>query len=111
MADDTPQLPQHSGRVLCEFWCHCIDKPGDGGGYIYVKLNTALSGNHHIVCPNCGHVHHRFVKDGQITGDRFYTGYDIADEIIPMKSAFQREKRQLGKIALLRQREAIGQHT
>jgi len=108
--------PDSNGRVLCEFWCHCEDEPlsnvvSKRGGYIYVKLNTQLEGNHVIACPNCGHKHYRVVKDGIITDCRFNFGMDIADEIIPMKSAFTRERRQFGSIAQIRQAEAAGFHT
>jgi DNA-directed RNA polymerase subunit RPC12/RpoP len=90
--------------VLCEFYC------SECAGYVYVKLNTALEGNHIINCPNCGHQHYRFVKEGLITDCRFYEGKDIADEVIPMKSAYQKEKRVLGGVALIRQLEAVGEH-
>jgi hypothetical protein len=96
--------PDSNGRVLCEFFCHC-------GGYIYIKLNTALNGNHVVTCPNCGHQHYRFVKDGLITDCRFFEGQSLADEIIPMRSAYQKEKRVLGGIAQIRQLEATGVHT
>jgi len=101
--------PDANGRVLCEFWCHCEDK-GYEGGYVYVKLNTNLEGNHVVVCPNCGHKHYRVVKEGLITDCRFHSGMDIADEIIPMKSAFTRERRTFGSIAQIRQAEAVGLH-
>jgi hypothetical protein len=103
--------PDANGRCLCEFWCHCCDRPGDGGGYVYVKLNTNLEGNHVINCPNCGHKHYRVVKEGIITDCRFHTGMEIADEIIPMKSAFTRKRRTFGAIAQIRQAEAVGRHT
>jgi len=101
---------------MCEFWCHCEDAPypenGEPrGGYIYVKLNTALEGNHVIVCPNCKHKHYRVVVKGKITGERFSLGMRTADEIEPMPSAYTKEKRKLGLIATWRMREAIGEAT
>ena len=101
--------PDANGRVLCEFWCHCEDLSG-GGGYVYVKLNTNLEGNHVVKCPNCNHKHYRVVKGGIITNCRFHTGMDIADEIIPMKSAYTKTRRTFGGIAQIRQAEAVGLH-
>jgi DNA-directed RNA polymerase subunit RPC12/RpoP len=103
--------PDSNGRVLCEFYCaECF-------GYVYVKLNTALEGNHVVNCPNCGHKHYRVVKDGIITDCRFSENHEIADEIVPMRSAWQKERRPppelepgKGAIALIRQFEAVGYH-
>ncbi|NIV32291.1 MAG: hypothetical protein GWN58_23470 [Anaerolineae bacterium] len=106
MADVTPlPLPENSGRVMCDFWCH------ECSGYTYFKLNTALDGNHVVICanPDCKHKHYRYVKDGKITDDRFYEGKDIAEEIEPMPSAYSKEARPMGLIARWRQREAIGE--
>ena len=91
-------------RLEVEFWCgNCLH-------YIYVKVNMALGGNHIMVCPNCGHKHYRYVRDGIITSDRWEEGAGIADEIIPMKSACvpKESRRQRGEIALLREMEACG---
>jgi hypothetical protein len=96
--------PDNNGRVLCEFYCSACY------GYVYVKLNTVLEGNHVVNCPNCGHKHYRFIKDGLITDCRFHDGHNIADEIVPMRSAWQKEKRVLGAIAQIRQLEAVGEH-
>jgi hypothetical protein len=94
-------------KVPCEFWCNeCY-------GYTYYRLNVALNGNHIVKCANsgCEHKHYRVVKDGEITSERFDKYGIIADEIIPMPSAFSQEKRvQQGSIAEIRQREAIGEH-
>lgn len=92
-------------RVLCEFYCtECY-------GYVYCFLNTALDGNHIVICPACQHKHYRVVRQGVITEDRFDKVLPVAEEIMPVKSAYQKEKRPLGEIALLRQREAIGELT
>ena len=88
-------------RVLCEFYGHC-------GGYIYVKLNLELNGNHVVNCPNCGHKHYRVVKNGIITEDRFNESFRLADELILMPSAYTKTKRVMGRVALQRQAEAIG---
>jgi len=103
--DTAMPVQLHVGRrIEVEFWC------GECRHYIYVKLNTALAGNHVMVCPNCGHKHYRLVKNGVITSDRFTEGMQLADEIIPMKSAAvpQDERRQRGNVAILREMEACG---
>ena len=38
---------------------------------IVAKINFDINGNHRIVCPHCGHVHFRVIKDGKMTGDRW----------------------------------------
>ena len=38
---------------------------------IVAKINFDVNGNHRIICPHCGHVHFRVVKDGVMTGDRW----------------------------------------
>ncbi len=98
-------LPEHSGRVLCDFWCH------ECSGYTYFKLNTALDGNHVVICanPDCKHKHYRYVKNGKITDDRFHEGQSLAEEIEPMPSAYSKEARPMGLVARWRQREAIGE--
>lgn len=48
-----------------EFYCH------DCGGYIRVKLDKSLNGNHVVVCPKCGHEHCRVIENGKITSDRW----------------------------------------
>ena len=107
MATDVVSLPtpEHSGRVLCDFWCQ------ECSGYTYFKLNTALDGNHVVICanPECKHKHYRYVKGGKITDDRFHEGQDLAEEIEPMPSAYSKQARKLGILARLRQRMAIGE--
>ena len=38
---------------------------------IVAKINFEINGNHRIVCPYCGHIHFRVIKDGKMTGDRW----------------------------------------
>jgi DNA-directed RNA polymerase subunit RPC12/RpoP len=38
---------------------------------IVAKINFDINGNHRIVCPHCGHVHFRVIKDGKMTGERW----------------------------------------
>lgn len=94
-------------RVTCEFYCQECD------GYTYFRLNLALDGNHIVKCanPKCAHKHYRVVKNGKITEERFNEYYKTADEIEPMPSAYSKEKRDFGSVALIRQLEAIGAHT
>lgn len=104
-SDTAMPVQLHAGRrIEVEFWC------GECQHYIYVKLNTALDGNHIVVCPNCDHKHYRLVKCGVITSDRFTEGYGLADEIVPMKSAAvpKDKRRQRGNIAIVREMEAVG---
>lgn len=109
MADDITPLPrpEHSGRVMCDFYCQ------ECRGYTYFKLNTALDGNHIILCanPDCKHKHYRVVKSGKITEERFNESMRTAEEIEPMPSAYSKEARPMGLIARWRQREAIGEAT
>lgn len=107
MRSDYPQVSipvalETGRRIEVEFWC------GECKHYIYLKLNTALEGNHVVVCPQCNHKHYRVVNNGIITGDRYEEGKCIADEIMPMKSAATKERRQRGGIALIREMEAVG---
>ena len=91
-------------RIEVEFWC------AECKHYTYVRLNMGLNGNHIMVCPNCGHKHYRYVQYGVITNDRFEEGHNIADEIIPMKSACvpENQRRVRGEVAILREMEAAG---
>lgn len=38
---------------------------------IVAKIDFDVNGNHRIICPHCGHIHFRVIKDGVMTGDRF----------------------------------------
>jgi len=48
-----------------ELWCHKCEN------YVQFDIDVSLNGNHEIICPKCGHVHCRVVKDGIITDDRW----------------------------------------
>lgn len=71
-------------RVTYEFQC-----TGSCQKFFDIKLSTSLSGNFRIVCPACGHVHYREVKEGKITGVRWpENNCPIRfDDIVPMKSS------------------------
>lgn len=92
-------------RVLCEFNCYCA-KP-----FIYVWLNTGVTGNYVIKCPTCGHEHYRSIEGGVITQDRHSEKLANCETIHPMPSAAQEKKRERGLIALVREAEATGAHT
>jgi hypothetical protein len=91
-------------RVLCEFNCYC-QKP-----YIYVWLNTGVTGNYVIKCPTCGHEHYRAIEKGVITKDRHSVALANCEVIHPMPSAAQKEQRKRGLIAKVREMEAVGAH-
>jgi hypothetical protein len=92
---------------MCDFWCSTCQ------GYTYFKLNTALEGNHIVMCanPDCKHKHYRVVQGGKITEERHNATLQTAEEIEPMPSAYSKEARPMGLIARWRQREAIGEAT
>jgi len=76
-----------------KFEFHCTEC----GKYFDFTLNTALSGNYRVHCPNCGHIHYRMLKCGAITETRFDRNDDgiLVEDIRPMKSScrdFQKEK-------------------
>ena len=82
-------------RRKIEFYC---DKSGGGcGKYFDVKLNVNLDGNYRVHCPNCGHVHYRLVRKGEITDTRFDNRSDhvlLYEDLKPMKAScrdFQKE--------------------
>jgi hypothetical protein len=42
-----------------------------------------MNGNVTIVCRNCGHLHHRYVVNGEITHDRWKSGgATVSDRIL-----------------------------
>lgn len=71
-------------KIWQEFYC------GECEGYFRVKLNVSLNRGVEMVCPNCGHKHHRYIKDGVI----FEFGRNEnspKEEILPPKSAYSKE--------------------
>lgn len=47
-----------------ELYCHACQR------YVQFTIDDELDGNHDIECPNCGHMHYRYVDKGQITDIR-----------------------------------------
>lgn len=71
-------------KIWQEFYC------GECKGYFRVKLNMSLTIGVEIICPNCQHAHHRFIKEGQI----FENGREsnsIKQEIVSPVSAYSKE--------------------
>ena len=73
-------------RIKQEFNC---TKLGEGcGGFIIFKLATQPDRAVIVVCPNCGHEHHRFIKDGllydQTMGNRH--NKDVERIILPLSA-------------------------
>lgn len=48
-----------------ELYCHNCD------GYVQFTLDLSVDGKYKLKCPNCGHTHYRFVRDGRITEERW----------------------------------------
>ena len=47
------------------------------GGHVRFEMDFELDGNHEIKCPECGHLHYRVIKDGQVTDDRWNPNYTV----------------------------------
>ena len=48
-----------------ELHCHACNQ------YVQFDIDMEMSGNHVIICPNCGHEHCRVVRNGIITEARW----------------------------------------
>ena len=48
-----------------ELHCHACDQ------YVQFDIDMEQSGNHVIICPNCGHEHCRVIRNGIITEARW----------------------------------------
>lgn len=71
-------------RMLQEFYCNnCC-------GFIQAKLNTSINIRVVLVCPNCGHEHHRHIVDGQLKD--LYSGAhgEFKERILPPKSSYSK---------------------
>lgn len=51
--------------IRTDLHCHACQ------GTFVAELDMALTGNHEIPCPNCGHIHYRVIESGRVTGDRY----------------------------------------
>ena len=59
---------KHEGRCRTDMLCTECHRP------FIAEVDYAIDGNHVIVCPICGHHHHRVVHEGRITEERFSSG-------------------------------------
>jgi len=73
-------------RITQEFYC------GNCNGYFLVKLNMSLTMGVQIHCPNCDHLHHRFIKEGRIY-ERGRDSHSPVDEIIVTKASYSKKPR------------------
>ena len=56
---------QDSGLVRTSTYCHDCSK-----NFIAI-IDYDIDGDHEIICPYCGHVHCRVIKNGVVTDDRW----------------------------------------
>ena len=66
---------------------HVATELGGCGGYVLVKLNTAINCNVEMVCPKCGHKHRRSIVNGEIKEEGRFNG-SPAEEIYPTIGAW-----------------------
>lgn len=59
------ELLKQSGMQRTDMYCH------DCGKNFIAQLDYSLDGNHTVECPHCGHHHHRVIKAGLVTSDRW----------------------------------------
>ena len=70
-----------SSAVRSDLHCH------DCGKDFVAKLDLTLDGNHVIICPWCGHQHHRVVKAGIVTSDRHNSSIERVE--VPFRSVWK----------------------
>lgn len=71
-------------RINQEFYC------GECDGYFFAKINMEITQGVDLVCPNCGHKHHRFIDKGQIF-ERGRSSNKAIEEICPVKSSYHKK--------------------
>ena len=57
-----------------EIYCH------ECGKYVQFTIDDELDGEHVLTCPNCGHLHYRYVDAGRISDRRWRSsayGYNL----------------------------------
>lgn len=74
----------------------------------YPQLRDNMSGTFTIHCGHCYHGHHRGVVNGKVTTDRYNDRAGQLEVIHVMPSACQKEPRQMGRLAKLRDRLFAG---
>lgn len=68
-------------RIPSEFYCSTECQK-----YFKTYLRSNMTGQFTIVCPNCGHHHHRVIMEGYVTDDRCNDTVAQQDIIIGLKS-------------------------
>jgi len=67
MGQKASDVPGISGEGITRTDCNCTNC-----GRLFIgELDFSINGNHIVECPHCGHEHHRVIKDGKITEERF----------------------------------------
>ena len=84
-------------KVKKEFLCTECHK------YFDIKLNISLDGNYRVHCPNCGHIHYRAVRKGEITDTRFTDNSKnvLIEDLYPMKSSCRDNQEETAKDSLI----------
>lgn len=70
-------------RTKEEFYC------AECSRYFLTWLREDMTGNYSFECPNCGHIHYRFIKEGLITQDRHSSRAGEAEIIVGLKSTIR----------------------
>jgi len=71
-------------RVFQEFYC------GNCDGYFRCKINRGITYGVKLICPSCGHDHHRYIKGGIIYENGRESNFPV-EEICPPKSSYSKE--------------------
>jgi hypothetical protein len=81
-------------KKMAKVWqeVFCTKSGGGCGGFVIIKLNTALNHRAEIVCPKCGHKHIRVIVDGVVTEYGRNSGTAV-EEICPTMAAWSKEPR------------------
>jgi DNA-directed RNA polymerase subunit RPC12/RpoP len=61
-------INRYEGRCRTDMYCT------ECGKDFIAEIDYSVDGNHIIVCPLCGHLHHRVVQGGRVTEDRHGSG-------------------------------------
>lgn len=69
--DAVLRLPTLGKNLYAEGRIRSEDTCTDCRKLFLAVIDFAISGNHEIRCPHCGHVHQRVIKKGVMTGDRW----------------------------------------
>lgn len=65
MTEQHGDMNKHQGEVRTPMECtHCSK-------HFVALVDYSLNGNHIIECAWCGHEHHRVIRNGKITEERF----------------------------------------